>query len=83
MGPGVRVDTALHAGAEVSPYYDSLVAKVIAHGRDRAEAIARMQRALAMFRIEGIDTTIPLHQRILANDEFRAGRTDTGFIERL
>ena len=82
-GPGVRIDTALHAGAVVSPHYDSLVAKVVAHGRDRGEAIARMQRALAMTVIEGIETTIPLHLRILGDPDFRAGRVSTAFLERL
>ncbi|MCE2514866.1 MAG: acetyl-CoA carboxylase biotin carboxylase subunit [Acidobacteria bacterium] len=81
-GPGVRVDTALEAGGVVSPHYDSLVAKVVAHGRDRGEAIARMRRALAMTRIDGIETTIPLHLRILADPDFQAGRVDTGFLER-
>jgi len=82
-GIGIRVETALFAGAEVPPYYDSLVAKVIAYGQDRREAIARMQRALSMFVIEGIQTSIPFHQRILAHDEFLAGLIDTGFLTRL
>ena len=81
-GPGVRVDTALEAGGVVSPHYDSLVAKVIAHGRDRREALARMRRALAMIRIDGIATTIPLHLRILDDPDFQAGRVSTGFLER-
>ena len=81
-GPGVRLDTALHAGAVVSPHYDSLVAKVIAHGRDRAEAIARMRRALAMTVVDGVETTIPLHLRILADPDFEAGRVSTAFLER-
>ena len=66
----------------VPPYYDSLIAKLIAHGRDRAEAMARMQRALDMFVVEGIFTTIPLHRRILADPEFREGKFDTGYMER-
>ena len=81
-GPGVRIDTALYGGGIVSPHYDSLVAKVIAHGGDRAEAIARMRRVLAMTVVEGIDTTIPLHLRILGDPDFRAGRVDTAFLER-
>jgi acetyl-CoA carboxylase biotin carboxylase subunit len=81
-GPGIRVDTAAHADAFIPPYYDSLVAKVIAHGRDRDEAIARMRRALDGFVIEGIKTTIPLHRRILADADFVAGRFDTGFLDR-
>jgi acetyl-CoA carboxylase, biotin carboxylase subunit len=82
-GPGVRVDTAAHADAVIPPYYDSLIAKLIVHGRDRAEAIARMRRALEMFVVEGIRTSIPLHQCILADPDFKAGRLDTHFLERL
>jgi acetyl-CoA carboxylase biotin carboxylase subunit len=67
----------------ISPYYDSLVAKLIAYGRDRAEAIQRMTRALDTFVVEGIYTSIPLHQRIMANAEFRSGKFDTNFIPRL
>ena len=81
-GPGVRVDTFAHAGCEVSPYYDSLVAKVIAYGQDRPEAIARMRRALEMTVIEGIDTNIPLHLRILQDPDFLAGRFTTTFLDR-
>ena len=66
----------------IPPYYDSLVAKLIAHGRDREEAIARMQRALQMFIVEGIHTSIPLHQKILADEDFRAGNFDTNFVLR-
>jgi len=82
-GPGVRVDTAAHADAVIPPYYDSLIAKLIVHGRDRSEAIARMRRALEMFVVEGIKTSIPLHQRILTDEDFEAGRLDTHFLERL
>jgi acetyl-CoA carboxylase, biotin carboxylase subunit len=82
-GPGIRVDTAAYADAVVPPYYDSLVAKLIAHGRDRTEAIARMHCALDGFVIEGIKTTIPLHKRILADPDFIAGNFDTHFLERL
>jgi len=81
-GIGVRVDTAAYAECTIPPYYDSLVAKLITHGRDRAEAIARMRRALEMFVIEGVHTSIPLHQRILADADFLAGRFDTNFIRR-
>jgi len=81
-GIGVRVDTAAYAEGVIPPYYDSLVAKLISHGRDRAEAIARMRRALEMFVIEGIHTTIPLHQRIISDPDFLAGRFDTNFIKR-
>ncbi len=79
---GVRVDTAMYSEAEVPPYYDSLIAKLITLGKDREEATGRMQRALEMFVVEGIHTTIPLHQRIVADPDFRAGRIDTGFMER-
>jgi acetyl-CoA carboxylase biotin carboxylase subunit len=82
-GPGVRVDTAAHADAVIPPYYDSLIAKLVVHGRDRSEAIARMRRALEMFVVEGIKTSIPLHQRILADADFEAGRLDTHFLEHL
>ncbi|OFW06892.1 MAG: acetyl-CoA carboxylase biotin carboxylase subunit [Acidobacteria bacterium RIFCSPLOWO2_02_FULL_67_36] len=82
-GPGVRVDTFAHSECTVPPYYDSLVAKIIVHGRDRQEAIARMRRTLEMTVIEGIKTSIPLHLRILADPEFVAGRLNTGFMERL
>ena len=81
-GAGIRVDTAAYQAGVVSPYYDSLVAKLIAYGSDRAEAVARMQRALSMFVVEGIYTSIPLHQRILKDAEFLAGRIDTGFLSR-
>jgi len=81
-GIGVRVDTAVYAECTIPPYYDSLVAKLISHGRDRAEAIARMRRALEMFVVEGIQTSIPLHQRILADPDFLAARFDTNFIKR-
>jgi acetyl-CoA carboxylase, biotin carboxylase subunit len=81
-GNGVRVDTAQYAEGLVPPYYDSLIAKLIVHGKDRAEAMARMQRALEMFVVEGIYTTIPLHQKIFADPEFREGRFDTKFMER-
>ncbi|MCL5742838.1 MAG: acetyl-CoA carboxylase biotin carboxylase subunit, partial [Acidobacteria bacterium] len=81
-GMGVRVDTAAHTDCTITPYYDSLVAKLIAHGRDRAEAIHRMKRALDMFIVEGIFTSIPLHRRILNDDDFVAGRFDTNFIRR-
>jgi acetyl-CoA carboxylase biotin carboxylase subunit len=80
-GTGVRVDTAAYTDSVISPYYDSLIAKLITRGRDRAEAIARMRRALEMFIVEGVKTTIPLHRRILANPDFQAGNFDTHFLE--
>jgi len=81
-GMGVRVDTAAYTDCVIPPYYDSLVAKLITHGRDRAEAIARMHRALEMFVVEGIHTSIPLHQQIMLNEDFKAGNFDTNFIAR-
>jgi acetyl-CoA carboxylase biotin carboxylase subunit len=82
-GMGVRVDSAAYADAVIPPYYDSMIAKLVVKGRDRAEAIARMKRALDMFVIEGIKTSIPLQRRILADPDFAAGKFDTHFIERL
>jgi len=82
-GNGIRIDTAAYAGATIPPYYDSLIAKLITHGRDRTEAIMRMRRALEMFEVEGIHTTIPLHKRILDDDGFEEGNTDTKYLERL
>jgi acetyl-CoA carboxylase biotin carboxylase subunit len=81
-GIGVRVDTIAHTDCVITPYYDSLVAKLIAYGADRTEAIHRMQRALEMFVVEGIHTSIPLHERIMADPDFQAGRFDTNFIKR-
>jgi acetyl-CoA carboxylase biotin carboxylase subunit len=81
-GPGVRVDTFVHAECTVPPYYDSLIAKIIVHGRDRQEAIARMRRTLEMTVIEGVRNTIPLHLRILSDPDFVAGRLSTAFMER-
>ena len=82
-GPGVRVDTAAYCGWTVPSHYDSLIAKLIAYGSNRQEAIARMRRALDEFVIEGIKTTIPFHQRVLGNKDFIEGKIDTGFIDRL
>jgi acetyl-CoA carboxylase biotin carboxylase subunit len=81
-GPGIRVDTACYADAVIPPYYDSLIAKIIAHGDNRAEAIARMNCALDGFVVEGIKTTIALHKRILADPDFIAGKFDTHFLDR-
>jgi acetyl-CoA carboxylase biotin carboxylase subunit len=81
-GTGIRVDTAAYAEGVIPPYYDSLIAKLVARGRDRDEAISRMSRALEMFVVEGIYTTIPLHQRIMRDPDFRAGNFDTKFMER-
>ena len=81
-GNGVRVDTAQYSEGVVPPYYDSLIAKLIVHGVNRDEAIAKMERALSQFVVQGIDTSIPLHQQIFADPEFRAGEFDTKFMER-
>ena len=81
-GPGVRIDTFAHSDCTIPPYYDSLIAKIITHGRDRQEAIARMRRTLEMTVIDGIKTSIPLHLRILADPDFVAGRLNTAFMER-
>jgi acetyl-CoA carboxylase biotin carboxylase subunit len=81
-GPGVRLDTFAHAECTVPPFYDSLVAKIMAHGRDRQEAIARMRRTLEMTVVEGIHTTIPLHLKVLAEPDFLAGRLTTAFMDR-
>lgn len=80
-GPGIRVESYLRTGSRISPYYDSLVAKVIVHGQDREEAVARARRALDEFEIEGIATTIPFHKRVLDNEVFLAGEATTDFIE--
>jgi acetyl-CoA carboxylase biotin carboxylase subunit len=81
-GPGIRVDTACYADCVIPPYYDSLIAKLIAYGDTRAEAIARMNRGLDGFVVEGIKTTVPLHKRILADPDFIAGKFDTHFLDR-
>ena len=80
-GPGIRVDTAAYQGAVIPPHYDSLVAKVIATGKNRDEAIARMIRALREMTVEGIKTTIPFHLEVLTDPTFRSGRYSTSFVE--
>jgi len=80
-GPWTRWDGMLYPGYQMKPFYDSLVGKIIVWGEDRNDAIAKMQRALAEFRVEGIKTTVPLHQRILASPEFREGRYSTEWLE--
>jgi acetyl-CoA carboxylase biotin carboxylase subunit len=81
-GPGVRVDSYAHSECTVSPYYDSLIAKIITYGRDRQEAIARMRRTLEMTVVDGIKTSIPLHLKILNDKDFLAGRVNTSFMDR-
>jgi acetyl-CoA carboxylase biotin carboxylase subunit len=82
-GIGVRVDTSAYTDSVIPPYYDSLVAKLITYGKDRNEAIHRMRRALSMFVVEGIHTTIPLHERIMDNPDFVAGNLSTSFLSTL
>jgi acetyl-CoA carboxylase biotin carboxylase subunit len=82
-GPGIRVDTAAYSDGVIPPYYDSLIGKLIAHGRDRSEAIARMKTALDGFIVEGIKTSIPLHKRILVDPDFVAGKFDTHFLDQM
>lgn len=81
-GLGIRVDAAIESGSVIVPHYDSLIAKLISHGQNRDEAMARMRRALDEFVIDGIKTTIPLHKRILSDPDFQKGRVSTGFLER-
>ena len=81
-GPGVRLDTHVYTGYTVPPYYDSLLAKLICQGRDRPEALRRMQVALECFIIEGVTTTIPFLARVMADPHFQAGQVDTRFLER-
>ena len=81
-GPGVRMDSHLFAGYEVPPFYDSLLGKLIVHGVDRADALARARAALDLLRIDGVTTTVPVHQALLADAEFAAGGVDTAFFER-
>lgn len=80
-GPGVRVDTHIEVGYKVSPYYDSLIAKLIVHGPDRREAMARMRRALAGFKVEGVATTIPLLRDLFQDEAFAEGETDIHYLE--
>jgi acetyl-CoA carboxylase biotin carboxylase subunit len=81
-GPGVRVETLAHNDCTITPYYDSMIAKIIVHGRDRQEAIARMKRTLEMTVIEGIKTSIPMHLKVLNEPDFIAGKLSTSFMER-
>ncbi|MGK5171193.1 acetyl-CoA carboxylase biotin carboxylase subunit [Geodermatophilus sp. CPCC 205761] len=82
VGDGIRVDTHVQGGSVVPPFYDSLLAKLIVHGADRADALARTRAALALLRIEGVTTTVPVHQALLADAEFTAGGVDTAYFER-
>jgi acetyl/propionyl-CoA carboxylase alpha subunit len=80
-GPGVRLDSGIYFGSEVTPYYDSMLAKLIVLGESRGEAILRMRRALEEFRITGLATTIPLHIQLMNSTRFQAGQFDTNFLE--
>jgi acetyl-CoA carboxylase, biotin carboxylase subunit len=80
-GPGIRVDSFIRQGQQLSPYYDSLMAKLIVHGKDRADALARSARALSEFKVEGVSTTIPFHRWLLEQPAFRAGRVHTRWVE--
>ncbi len=82
-GEGIRVDSHLHEGDEISPHYDSMIAKIIAHGEDRAQAIARLKQALTDLVVEGVKTTTPLHLRVLDNAEFVSGTYDTTTLTRM
>ena len=81
-GPGIRVDSSVYSGYHIPPFYDSMVAKLIAWGRNRDEAIQRMKRALGEFEVENINTTIPFHLEVLDNAFFRKGEVYTNFIQR-
>lgn len=82
-GPGIRVDAGVQAGDTVTPHYDALLAKLVAWGPTRADAIARLDRALAEFSLHGVKTSIPFHRQVLQHPDFLAGRYDTGFVARL
>jgi len=81
-GPGIRVDTHIYSGYKIPPYYDSLVAKLIAYGGDRTESLQRLRRTLDEFVIEGVTTTIPFHRKLIEHKDFINGKFDTGFLER-
>ena len=83
QGEGIRVDSHLHEGDEISPHYDSMIAKIIAHGSDRSQAISRLKQALKDLVVEGVKTTTPLHIRVLENEEFLSGRYDTTTLTRM
>ncbi|HEX3053317.1 MAG TPA: hypothetical protein VHP83_21845, partial [Aggregatilineaceae bacterium] len=80
-GPGIRLDAGIYAGYQVSPYYDSLLAKLIAWGETRGEALLRMRRALAEYKVMGLKTNLPFHQKLIDSTRFLAGRYDTHFVE--
>jgi acetyl/propionyl-CoA carboxylase alpha subunit len=79
-GPGIRVDSGVYSGYQITPYYDALIAKLIVHEETREETIARMKRALEEYRVIGVRTNIPFHQALLENPDFLAGNFDTQFV---
>lgn len=81
-GIGIRIDSAVYSGYSIPPFYDSMISKVIAWGRDRSEAIERMRRALDEFVIEGVDTTIDFHKQLMKNETFKSGKFNTNFLEK-
>src|SRR5690606_26438753 len=81
-GPGIRVDSAAYPGCVISPHYDSLIAKLIAWGPTREEAISRMKRALSEFVVEGVETTLPFHEKVLRHEDFVSGNFNTKFLEK-
>ncbi len=82
-GPGIRVDSHMYAQYTIPPFYDSLIAKLIAFGRDRQESITRLRRSLDEFVVEGVKTTIPFHRKLIDHPDFISGNFDTGFLERV
>jgi acetyl-CoA carboxylase, biotin carboxylase subunit len=82
-GPGIRVDTYIGAGSRIPPFYDSLMAKIVAHGPDRAAALLRLREAIDAARVEGVATNLPFHARVLSDPEFVSGGVDTGYVARL
>jgi acetyl-CoA carboxylase biotin carboxylase subunit len=82
-GPGIRVDSHVYAGYTVPPHYDSMIGKLIAYGKDRAEALRRMEIALEEVIVEGIQTTVPFHRMAIRDPRFQAGDIDTHFVEKL
>ena len=82
-GPGIRVDAAIYSGYVIPSHYDSLIAKLIAHGKDRSEAIMKMRRALDEFIIDGVNTTIPFHKKVFSNPDFIGGAFNTSFLEKM
>ena len=81
-GPGIRIDSALYTGLNISSHYDGLIAKLLVHGKDRNECLNRLQRALLEFIIEGVETTIPVFKKIVGNSDFKNGNYDINWLEK-